>query len=179
MLTVFGFKQKYYNNYENKLRNSVLCSPKLFYGFVNCKRSFSKFPSVMKYKCNMSCDSYIISKMFAQFFKLNYCTNSSKNFPCQYEFRPTTLINALTISEEDILLHLNKFLFSKSSLVLVFFSTSFLHSPDMIPLSFHKNYAKYIYFRLTKIFNFVLKQHIFLSVRKQSFITPSHKILFG
>ena len=159
----FDLNKKCYNNYLNKVKKNIVSNPKSFYDFVNSKRRISKFPSAMKYKSIISSDNDIISNMFAEFFKSNYCNNSSKTFSYQQVLCSNTLINAPVISEEDVLFNLNKL------------KPSFSYGPDMIPSCFLKNSAKYIYLPLTRIFNSSLKHGIFPSIWKQSFIIPLHK----
>uniref|UniRef100_A0A0A1X4N6 Probable RNA-directed DNA polymerase from transposon BS n=1 Tax=Zeugodacus cucurbitae TaxID=28588 RepID=A0A0A1X4N6_ZEUCU len=155
--------KKCYKNYINKVKNNIIRNPKSFYGFVNSKRRISNFPSAMKYKSTMSCDNYIISNMFAEFFKSNYCSNYPMNVPYHQVLCPSTVINTPIISETDVLNY------------LVTLKNSFKYGPDMIPSSFLKNCAKYIYLPLTKLFNLSLKQGIFPSMWKNSFILPLHK----
>ncbi|XP_067617821.1 uncharacterized protein tws isoform X5 [Eurosta solidaginis] len=160
----FELNEKCYKAYICKIKRNIICHPKPFYDFINSKRRTNGFPSAMMFRNSISSDDQEIANFFAQFFHSNYSAvvdSSPTNYP--YELHSNNSICAPHLLPEDVLLHLKTL------------KESFKYGPDLNPTCFLKKCAEYIYQPLTDLFNLSLKNDIFPTAWKESFLIPLHK----
>ena len=153
-----------YLNYIEKTRSQIKGEPKLFYKYVSYKKTNNGFPSTMHYTGTSSDDPKRICDSFADFYESVYAI--PKGFDVNdFDYIDQNVFNiaSLVITQDELLCELKQLDPNKGA------------GPDLIPALFLKQTAEQVSIPLLELFNDSLREGVFPTIWKSSFITSIFK----
>jgi hypothetical protein len=156
-----GLQKECFDAHVCRAERTISSDPRALHGFVKSARSVSSYPSEVSFGNAVACDSRGVCELFSDFFSSTF-VNTNPNMPetiCDGALD----ISSISFDSDDILKKLKSIDLNKGP------------GPDGIPPLFIKNCAESLAGALCLLFKQSLREGVFPTLWKRSYITPIHK----